>query len=619
MNPYWTMKNDAGEWNKIFTHISSTMFIPNNIYNATTTSFTKGGNTILRNNSRARYAFGDSGLRAEGAFSVWRNTGRTDRFLASAHTTFIAVEELRDRGMYSLTNTMSDNWETNLTLTYGKKFGEKHSLNANFRTGLLGVNTVTESAVGTGFLNDAMNAFHNAVTYQQNKGESVYGPGGSEEIRHEVSYVGNLNYYYDQRYFVDLNVSYNGGSSFGDNSRWKEYYALGAGWNIHNEHFFNVPWISLMRAKYSYGVSGSANYISPFQAMTVYTYVDELEALYHNSQGAYIAQYGNPDLDWQSIYMSNAELNLNLFEDRVQMTGTWYRKLTRNANMPLSLSESHGYGEYEGNVGEMLNEGWEAKVSASIINTEDFRLNAFANFAHNTNIVKKLSDEIKRQIYDQGLEGTGSTNELWYMFQEGRSMRSVYAMESWGIDPMTGRRIYINENGTPQMYSASFGSRPRVYIGDNDPLVNGSASVSVWWKGLQLTASFQYRWGGYALNQTVLGKVENLVWSQNIDRRVYTDRWRKPGDLSLYKGIGLNDATTWPNTHFVQKDNMLSLSALNLSYEFPHQWLQRNLGLENLTVGTYISDVWYSSTIWRERGTSYPFSYNPNFTLRCAF
>jgi hypothetical protein len=69
----------------------------------------------------------------------------------------------------------------------------------------------------------------------------------------------------------------------------------------------------------------------------------------------------------------------------------------------------------------------------------------------------------------------------------------------------------------------------------------------------------------------------------------------------------------------VQRDNTFRLAALNVIYNFPTEWLKKNMEMEALSIGFNISDLWYASTIWRERGTDYPFSYNPNFTLRCTF
>jgi hypothetical protein len=357
--------------------------------------------------------------------------------------------------------------------------------------------------------------------------------------------IGNAGYVYDERYFVDATLSQNGGSSFGDNSRWQKFYSIGGGWNVHNEKFFNITWINQLRLKYTFGVSGSSNYVTPYQAMFIYTYPDNTESLYHGSQGAYMLQYGNPDLGWQEVFANNAEFNLQLFDGRAQLTGTWYKRVTKNADMLLSLGESHGYESYMANAGEKLNRGWEVKVSGTLLSSDNWSINAFANFANNEERITSISEAMEEELKNQSIYSSGSSDNLWYILRDGQSQRAIYAIESWGVDPMTGRRIFLNTAGLPQLYSTALGDFPRVYIGDGNPTVNGSASLSVRYKGLSVAASFSYNWGGMAVNYTALNKVEQPTWYHNIDRRVYSERWRKPGDLSKYRALTANDTKSY--------------------------------------------------------------------------
>ena len=77
--------------------------------------------------------------------------------------------------------------------------------------------------------------------------------------RASFSYI--ANYYYDQRYFVDGSITYNGASSFGKNSRFSPYYSVGGGWLMNNESFIqnNLPFINELRLRYSLGVVGNSS------------------------------------------------------------------------------------------------------------------------------------------------------------------------------------------------------------------------------------------------------------------------------------------------------------------------------------------------------------------------
>lgn len=71
------------------------------------------------------------------------------------------------------------------------------------------------------------------------------------------------------------------------------------------------------------------------------------------------------------------------------------------------------------------------------------------------------------------------------------------------------------------------------------------------WRDLSLNLSFAYRFGGQLYNSTLASKVENADKRYNVDERVFTDRWQKPGDETLFKGLN-NESSTYATTRFVR-------------------------------------------------------------------
>lgn len=105
----------------------------------------------------------------------------------------------------------------------------------------------------------------------------------------------------------------------------------------------------------------------------------------------------------------------------------------------------------------------------------------------------------------------------------------------------------------------------------------------------------------------------------NVDERVFTDRWQKPGDETLFKGLN-NESSTYATTRFVQDERTLIGQNLYVSYEFLNNpWLQKRLGIRTLTISGDLSDLFYWSTIKQERGLSYPFSRRFSFSLSMRF
>ena len=156
-------------------------------------------------------------------------------------------------------------------------------------------------------------------------------------------------------------------------------------------------------------------------------------------------------------------------------------------------------------------------------------------------------------------------------------------------------------------------------LGDSEPEASGSFGLNVTYKNFSLFASFGYEWGKQTYNETLIMNVENAdIQGSNVDKRVLTQRWEKPGDIAPLKDIKDMNSVTLPTSRFVQDENVLSLDALTLSYDFDPLWL-RKIYLKTLRLEVSTSELFRLSSIKQERGTSYPFARTVNFSLRATF
>src|SRR5690606_28412263 len=94
----------------------------------------------------------------------------------------------------------------------------------------------------------------------------------------------------------------------------------------------------------------------------------------------------------------------------------------------------------------------------------------------------------------------------------------------------------------------------------------GNFGFSIRLNGWQLNTSFAYNWGGQRYNTTLVNKVENIDRTKNVDARVFTSRWKQPGDQTFFKGIN-EKGITYPTTRFVEDWNELTLANANISYD----------------------------------------------------
>ena len=411
---------------------------------------------------------------------------------------------------------------------------------------------------------------------------------------------------------MDLTYRLDGGSSFGKNSRFSSFYAFGAGWTISKEAFVQeyLPFISDWSVRYSYGVSGNMTF-SPEQSMEVF--IRETNYTYNGGVGVTMASFANPNLKQQNTYQHNVGMNLGFFNNRVTFVANYYTKLTDNTLTTIQLPISHGFETVNGNVGEIRNTGYDIGVSVALFNTKKWKWNTNANFSNNKEKLVKLSEGFKETLkyYDQSMSSASTILK----YREGHSMSAVYGLRTIGVDPLSGQRVFLTKDGQMTQYQDG---ADLVYLGDSKPKINGTFNTTLSYSGLSVSIGFNFKWGGVAENYTELNKRENLNLTYNVDRQVVKDGWQKIGDNALYKKQGTTVTNTYPCDMFVHKNNIFSCNSINIRYSFPKE-LTKKLGMEMLSISTLLSDIFYFSTIHRERGTSYPYSINPNLTISCTF
>ena len=197
--------------------------------------------------------------------------------------------------------------------------------------------------------------------------------------------------------------------------------------------------------------------------------------------------------------------------------------------------------------------------------------------------------------------------------EEGESSTAIYAVRSAGIDPATGKEIFIKKDGT---YTFIYDPKDKVAIGNKIPIMQGGISTGVRWKNLTLFAGLTYTFGGDIYNTTRAGKIENITIENNVDRRAFTERWKSVNDYVMYPNV--KEPSTGHTERFVERNNELYLSSINISYNLEGDWLKK-IGLRRLGLGIGFSDIARLSTVKYERGTGYPYMRGYNFTISPTF
>ena len=448
-------------------------------------------------------------------------------------------------------------------------------------------------------------------------------PKGTEETVKDFGYYLSANYSYDNRLNFDATFRQSASSMYGANSRWGKFWSVGGSWNIHNESWMEGSNITQLRLRATTGSTGSQS-SAAYNALASYEYF--LDKTYGDQLGAQLLNMRNEDLKWQEKVEQNYGFDFN-YKNRYSFTFEYYHSITNNAVNPLSLAPSTGFTTVQENVGKVLNRGFDLRAGATVWQQPADRsyLSFSLMISRNKNILKEIS-EAMRSYNEQQEKLATEGNVPVQKYYDGVSMDAIWAMPSLGIDPANGREIYIakDENGNPYRTYTYYAAQ-QVICGDELPKFQGNAGVNFEYKGFGINAVLTYQYGAKMYNQTLVDKVENADMKYNVDRRIYTDRWRKPGDIALYKAISeevyvsekqqFASEKTYPTSRFVQKRNELKISSLQLSYDFFRHDFVKKIGLERILLRFNANDLFTFSSIDIERGTSYPFARTFNFSL----
>lgn len=611
VNPYFSPRDNNGNILKVLgTYTSpgangSTTTYYNPLYNASigTKNFSKY--TEVVENFYIEYRPTED-LRFTARLGYTHQNNKREDFYPGDHTRFHdwTGDRYFQRGSYYINNGESNNLSVDVTGHYSHTWG-KHLLLTNAAYSLQSSNTNAEGMTAWGFLNNHVDY----ITFAKQYAEGGK-PSGSESTTRSLGITGAANYSYDERYLFDASLRFNGSSVFGSDNRWGTFWSAGAGWNLHKESFMEwADWLTLCKFRITYGLTGNQNF-SPYQSKATYKFYDNI--IYDNISGAYLMGMPNPNLKWQQTGDFTVGLDLSLWR-RLNLRFDYYDSRTRDALIAMSIPTSTGFTSYMENLGNVQNRGIEATLNWRFFQKGQSFMSLTGSIAHNENKVTKISDALSSFNREQDAENTTSPI---LRYEEGQSMTAIWAVRSLGIDPATGREMFLKKDGTT---TYDYTTDDYIIAGDSNPKVHGTFGFNGEYKGIGLSLLFSYQLGGDYYNQTLVDRVENVNIANNVDRRVFSDTWNAPGDHALYKHISSTPTTTYASTRFIQRNNMLDLTSLSAYYDFKYcSWLQR-IKLERLRLTFYMNDVFHLSTVKAERGLNYPYAHTYSFSLTATF
>lgn len=504
-----------------------------------------------------------------------------------------------DRASFNDFTGVSTFYSWDQQLTYNNTFGN-HTIDATalheYKEGTWKQNTGYRS----GFLtNDIMDL---------NAGDesTSVASGGSSSWAME-SYLFRLNYNYSDRYLIQGSVRGDGSSNFGANNRWGVFPAGSAAWRVSNESWFDVPFLNELKLRFETGLTGNSGpgggIYSPLQTTPT-----------EWGTGFSPSKISNPDLQWEETMTNDLGIDINLFDNRIQIKADIYEKKTNNlifdASLPgfMGSSGNGGAGSPTVNSGQISNKGWEITVNSTNIQTSNFSWNMNFNISGVDTKVEKLNSELG--FFDRTswwmnnwTQRTAVGQPLWMFmgYEYDGIFQSVDEIHNSPIPTdANGNRLDISEDGVwvgDVKYKNIAGAEgaegvidvnDRTYIGNPWPKFYGGLTNNFTYKDFDLSVVIFFNYGNDVYNYVRM--INSNPFQINVGRNLMTDaidyaKLDTNGEGEVYLlnpdtdlpriSYGPNNNWTRFSSRWVEDGSYMKIKNITLGYSVPKSLLRR--------------------------------------------
>jgi TonB-linked SusC/RagA family outer membrane protein len=476
-----------------------------------------------------------------------------------------------------------------------------------------------------------------------------------------MSYLGRVDYNYDNRYYFTSNIRRDGASNFAANNKWATFYSFAVAYNIANEQFMkSLGWLDMLKVRYSIGYTGNQG-IGAYASLAQYDGANyPFQDVIFNGYKINPTHPGNSDLKWETTEQNNVGVDISIYKSRINFTADYYYKHTYDLLQFKQVAMSTGIQKIPSNVGEVENRGLELSLSGVPISTKDFSWTISANWSYNKNKVLKFgtSSDVHESYGPDGLAG------LW--LQEGYPMGQLVGFVEDGfwnsVEEYKASDIYKRIADRKPSELPSDKVIAQEYLGEikykdlnNDSIIDEGDRTTVGdvnpdfvygftntfkYKKLSLSVFFQGVAGNDILNGMIIGEGNITSWNNNVPPGLLNQSWTPeralsdPGSIK-YPKIGSNSRRNMRfSRRYVESGAFLKLKSVTLTYQldkpFKLKYIQKVIltvtGVNLLTFTNYsgfdpeINSAGSGNAAWRGIDVGgYPSSRTVTFGINVIF
>lgn len=518
--------------------------------------------------------------------------------------------------------TRTDNYQMNFTASYNRDFG-KHSVSGLF--------SIEKSEAESEYLYAMVSDPYPFTTGQSNSAEAttkVVTFTRSESGT--LSYIGRLNYAYADKYLAEFLVRSDASTKFAPQNYWGTFPSFSAGWVMSEENWFknNIRWIDFFKIRASAGITGRDN-TAAWQWMQVYAQDANRGPVFgtgiaNESENRITINKNNSavnrDVHWDKVYKANFGLDINVLNNKLNITYDFYREWNRELLMNISQAVQGTIGTQSAAVNLGALDSWGHEVSLTWRDKigKDFKYRIGINTGYSDNKVLNM-DWQKDYIYRQIQKGDRTDIGTWGLqcigmfrsFQDIEEYFDKYNITSYlGMskdEVRPGMLIYKDVRG-PQQEDGTYAEPDGVVDKDNDQVLLSSRSnpygfttnLSAEYKGFSLTAQLNASWGGYSfINSNALKSgsgVDDLEFTNmpsfwNVDNMYsYQNIYDAAGNLvvaenrdAILPNLAYQSVNAIQSSFWRVSGTRVKLNRLTLAYTIP-SLLTKKIGVQSARI-----------------------------------
>ena len=472
-------------------------------------------------------------------------------------------------------------WEN--TLTFDRQLGKKHHLNVLAGLTAQQFDGYNLSASVIDLLGDVNNlesaSLEDLLLLRAGTGARF--ADESSDAWRLYSFLGRVNYSFNDRYLFTASFRRDGSSKFGKNQRFGNFPSLAVGWRLKEEAFLkNVAWLSNLKLRASWGIIGNEKIGDIAGDATSPAVTDKLDAVFGVDEkfraGATLTKLANPKLHWEETQQTDIGFEASAFDSRLTAEIDWYRRATNDILLRLPIPFYVGSQENPiVNAAKVLNQGFDVNVGwrDRIAKEFSYNINVLLSTVHNEvlGLGEGKAELIGGGVGEGGKLATRTIVGLPIGAYYGYRVAGVYqnaeqlqklpkrANETPGVDVKVGDLAYADTDG-----DGVITTKDRVYLGSPIPDRIMSLNLGASFHGLDFSIQLNNVSGNKVFNAKRLARFSTGNFESS-----FLNRWNGEGTSNFEPRVTIGGRNYEVSDRFLEDGGFTAIRNLQVGYTLP--------------------------------------------------